>query len=251
MPRLDVKYLEWDSGLLGLRCGSIDAAGLDPVRSPAILAKRIRGLCEKGDLDFTVIRIPAHLVGLVDPLVGAGASLIDAELSFSYSGDTASPGRGPARSGRLKVEFRKRLKGDAFIPLAREMHFSRYFNDPHIPRHTAVRLWEKSIRNHCGGLKDQLAVAFYDGLPCGIVTLEYRDKKNVRLFLVGVLKRYRRRSIGRTMLKAIVDRYSGKRIIHVETQAGNLAAQALYQSAGFKLENVRYILHYWRTHGGR
>lgn len=246
MSIIDVKYLKWDSSLLGLRCGLLDVAKADSASSPDILGKEIIRICKNSSFCFLLIKIPCHFIRLINVLVKSGALLIDAELSFLYSGKVASYRR-TYTSDRLKVKFLKRLKGDAFISLAKDLRFSRFFNDPHVSRRKAVHLWEESIRNHCKGLKDQLVVAYYDNKPCGIVTLERQGEKDIRLFLVGVLKEYRGKNVGRAMLKAIIDRYSDKYDIYVETHTGNIAAQRLYQAEGFKLANVQYIVHYWKS----
>lgn len=244
MSKLNLKYLGWDSRLLGVKCGLIDATGFNPLTQPATLTNLVKALCKKKDFEFITIKIPYNFINSVNSMVKFGASLIDTELSFIYSGNLTSS-KDRILSDKIKFKFCKEFKGDALVPLAKEMRFSRFFKDSNIPKYKAIHLWEESIRNHCEGLKDQSLIAYYDGKPCGIVTLEFQDINNIRLFLVGVLRRYRRKDVAKTMLTAIVNRYSMKHGIRVETQSDNVIAQRLYQSAGFKLEDLKYILHYW------
>ena len=184
MSTVKIQPLDWDSGILGLRCGLIDAAGLGCVMPP-VLTRRILALCRKRDFDFIVIKMPANFSTSANSIIQAGASLIDTELSFRYC-DTAAYEDNPA-PGKLKVRFCRKIKGSALLPLAGGMRFSRYFNDPHIPRYKALQLWKDSIRNHCRGLKDQLLVAYYNDTPCGIVTLEFQDILPLHLIITQIL----------------------------------------------------------------
>lgn len=232
---------------MGVKCGLIDAAGFDYSVGPAELAGSIKSLCAKSAVDFITIKVPYNFIGAVNPLIRFGAALIDTELSFVYSGGQF-PDEGRISSARTEFKFCKEFKGGALVPLAKEMRMSRFFRDSKISRKRAVGLWEESIRNHCSGLADQLLIAYCNGRPSGIVTIEFQGSDKISLFLVGVLKKFQRKGIAKNMLKAIVDRYSDSHSIHVDTQADNIAAQRLYQGAGFRLESLKYVLHYWKSH---
>ena len=122
---------------------------------------------------------------------------------------------------------------------------SRFFQDPHISYVQADALWKESIKNHCEGFADELLVCYCDDIPCGLVTIRFKDNNRLYLHIVAVLNEYQGRGIARMMLGKIAERYSENFRIYVETQSDNLAAQKAYQKSGFVYDSLKYILHLW------
>jgi ribosomal protein S18 acetylase RimI-like enzyme len=134
---------------------------------------------------------------------------------------------------------------DYFIPLADEMIFSRFYMDKKIPRDKARKLWADSIRNHCMGRADRLAIVYDKGEPVGMATINFGDNKIINLHIIGVLKSFQGQGIGSSLMSRITKEYGDKHEIFVETQSLNKSAQRLYKHAGFFLDSMRYILHIW------
>jgi [ribosomal protein S18]-alanine N-acetyltransferase len=92
-----------------------------------------------------------------------------------------------------------------------------------------------------------LAVA--DAQPVGLA-IALATGAEAEILTLGVLPRFRRRGIGRSLLAAVADRVvraGGKRLL-LEVAADNVAAQALYRAAGF-LEVGRRPGYYQRAAG--
>jgi ribosomal protein S18 acetylase RimI-like enzyme len=242
MSVLTLDYLDWDSEQLGVPCGMINLSNFKP--SPAsreIEAQIIRLIEQNSQLVFITVKLISSYISSINKLIDIGARLIDTELTFISSGTEF------LHEGRYRFVFCKETNSDPFIPLAEEMQFSRFFLDSRIPNDKALHLWQTSIINHCKGLADRLLVAFCDDRPCGIVAMKFGNKKDLILTIVGVLKEYQRKGVGRQMLGKITERYGDNYQILVETQSINLPAQKLYHSAGFKYHGMTYNLHYWRS----
>jgi len=246
MLNLRLKYLDWDSQQLGIGCGLIDATEFKNLPEPDSLIDWIREITEgKKDIKFITIKLPCHWTGTVNALVKNRALLIDAELTFVYAKGTKKNSNDIPNNCRL--EFCKEVDSRAFLPLAEEMRFSRFFLDSNISDDKAIHLWERSIKNHCEGFADRLLVAYFDDEPSGIVTLKFEDSEQLFLHIVGVLKRYQGKKIGKLMLNRITQRYGKKYSIYVETQSINIQAQKVYQKSGFRYHTLKYVLHFWRS----
>lgn len=244
-PKL--KYLAWDSGQLGVRCGLIECFAVDSMASLEAISSKIQA--KKNKFDFITIKLSGNCVDTVNSLIRTGAHLVDTELTFIYLGKTC---RNQANNhissiDNLRLNFYGKCDSEAFIPLAKEMKHSRFFRDPLIPKEKALRLWETSIKNHCAGFADQLVIALCAGVPCGLSALKFKGQARIYLHIVGVLRKYQGKGIGRRMLQAITERYGDKYTLCVETQADNRAAQSVYRAAGFRYRDLRYVLHYWRN----
>ncbi|MFC1675850.1 GNAT family N-acetyltransferase [Planctomycetota bacterium] len=242
MSDLQLQYLDWDSKQLGIDCGLINCTEGDP----AVLSEQVSELIEKQpELKFVTIKLASEYIDAVNTLVKKGALLIDTEVVFCVpkgSGDNLN-----FVSDDLRLEFCQQVDSKAFIRLAEQMRLSRFFRDAKIPEDKAIKLWEESIKNHCEGFADQLLVGYLGETPCSIVTVKFKEAERLFLHIVGVLDGYQGKGIGKSMLCGILKRYSGKYDIYVETQSINTAAQNLYKRAGFKFDDLRYILHYWRS----
>lgn len=246
LKKLTLRCLDWDTKQLGVRSGLIDATGLGGAFKASALSGRIKEICkeEKG-ARFITIKLPEDCPETVNSLIRLGACLIDTELVFSYSKEAALNNAKPAMDD-LKFLFCRTYPAEQFIPLAKEMRLSRFFLDPKISKARALRLWEASIKNHCEGFADGLLVASYKKNPCGIVMLKFKNKKQLFLHVVGILKKFQGMRIAGFMLREIARRYSDSHSIFVETLSRNMPARIAYQKSGFSQDSVRYILHYWR-----
>jgi len=241
---LSIQYLDWDSEQLDIHCGLIDLSGDCAGKDPRILFDELNALlAENEDVKFITIKMDFSLKGILSPVIGLGARLIDTELTFRFS-------RSQVRnvtplSSAYRLEFCRKVESKYFESLSGQMIKSRFFQDPHIPYVQAEALWKESIRNHCEGFADELLVCYYDDIPCGLVNISFKDDKKLYLHIVGVLKEYQRRGVSQIMLGKIVEKYSGDFRIYVETQSDNQAAQKAYQKSGFVYDSLKYILHLW------
>lgn len=245
MTEIFLKPLDWDTERLGVKCGLIDATGLGMSYDSEKLTDEVKRLVrEEEEAEFITIKLPWSCVKTVNSVVGLGGVLVDAELTFQYDGSFSR--RSEPASDSFSFNFCEKVESKPLIPLAEGMRLSRFFVDPRIPDNRALHLWEESIKNHCEGFADKLMVACHKGEPCGIVTLYFKGPGRIFLHMVGVLKEYQGRRVGRMMLEKVVNRYGGNYTINVETQSTNLAAQALYQKSGFRYSSLKYVLHLWR-----
>lgn len=234
---LQFKKLSWDSEQLGIPCGMIDCTSCSFDQSEVV--ERIEELLNKNcDVQFITIKLSSCYSDLINRLIREQADLIDVELVFKFS--CASPVNVKTVSS---IQFMQTLDPDPLLPLAEEMRWSRLQIDKRFPRDKVVSMWKESIRNYCQGRADEIAVAYREDTPAGMITVNFIAKDSVNLFMVGVLPEFQKQGVGTELVQAVTLRYGGLRDIYVETSIQNEAAIRLYQKAGFRLGYTRYILH--------
>ena len=239
MKTLFYEHLEWDSRQLGLQCGLIGFRDVSPNMNQYELADNVRKLiAEKRDADFITIKLPGDFPIVLDCLLKNSARFIDTELIYKFN-------HIPNATVEHTVDFFNSFDPDIFIPLADKMTFSRFCMDDNIPLEKARKLWSDSVRNHCMGRADKIAVVYLQTQPAGMATINFVNNENITLHIIGVLKPFQGHGLGCSLMSRITREYGDKYKIFVETQSINKSAQKLYQRAGFFLDSMRYILHIW------
>ena len=239
MKTVFYEQLEWDSKQLDLKCGRIGFRDVSPDINQHKLKDNVREIIDENrDTDFITTKLPGEFPIVLDCLVKNSARFIDTELvyRFNHTSDVTN---------EHTVNFFDSFDPDIFIPLADEMIFSRFYMDDNIPLDKARKLWSDSIRNHCIGRADRLAVVYLQEQPAGMATMNFDNNMNINLQIVGVLRPFQGHGLGRSLISRITREYGDKNEIFVETQSLNKSAQKLYQRTGFFLDSMRYVLHVW------
>jgi ribosomal protein S18 acetylase RimI-like enzyme len=136
---------------------------------------------------------------------------------------------------------------DALRAVARTSHRdTRFHADPGFPADRCDELYATWIEKSCSGYADHVIVAERDGSPVGYLSLHV-DGANARVGLVGVDAAWRRHGIGRELLTGAIAWLSSRGVerLSVVTPGRNVAAQALYQSMGFRTSDVQLWYHCW------
>ncbi|PYL79693.1 MAG: hypothetical protein DMF21_11780 [Verrucomicrobia bacterium] len=101
----------------------------------------------------------------------------------------------------------------------------------------------------CAGRADKvLTVERGSSGPLGYITCNLsKDSNTGRIGLVGVASEFRGKGVGKTLICGALQWFCsvGAQKIAVVTQMRNVAAQRLYQRAGFRTESVRVWYHRW------
>lgn len=232
----------WDSELLGVPSGLVVSnVGNHTERQGRGIEECVEEATSMG-VRFLTIKFPSEHLTDLNFVLGRGGKILDAELTF-YS----ETGKMKKNSGDSHVSFeiQKSFWDDSLSELADDLGYSRFFMDDRIPEDKARLLWQTSIKNHCLGRASYTVIAKVEGTVAGILCVN--EEKDVSdLFIVGVLRRFRGRSIGKQMIRYYMERIGPQiKQLTVETQSSNHPAIRLYQSAGYRLLKVKYITHLW------
>lgn len=240
-----LKELPWDTDQLGISSGLIDLRNDIDYENLDLKKLDLDTLFKANNkIKFVTIKLASAYLGVLNHLIIKGAELMDTEITYTLSEKYVAE---PVIEGGFSFKFVKKTDNKAFIELANEMIFSRFYKERRIPDAKANKLWRESLKNYCEGLADELLECNYGSQPCGLITLNFKKERELHLHIVGVLKKWRGKKVASMMLQQVINKYKDHKKIFVETQSTNIAAQKTYQLNGFNLYKLTYILHYWKN----
>lgn len=128
--------------------------------------------------------------------------------------------------------------------------FSRFKVDPRMPAGAFEGLYRIWMRNSVNGsIAERVLVVRNEGRIVGMVTLGEKGGR-ADIGLVAVDGSMRGRNLGMALVNSAqqwaLD--AGYKQAQVVTQGENEAACRLYEKAGYRLDKVENIYHFWRNH---
>jgi len=241
-----VELLPWDTEFFGRRIGRARIGRLDPTTAAQLVGEAAEAGIEC--LYFAAASDDFATVLLAEE---RGCHLVDVRVVLERSVEaatTAPPGdNGLVIDGAIPADL-PRLEEIA-ADVARS---SRYAADPRFTREETERLYRVWVANAASGYTDAILVARERAAAAalGFVGTKMHDAL-CDLQLVGVAREQRQRRIGRALVDAAVGwaHAHGATRIQVVTQGRNVAAQRLYQQAGFLTTEVKLFYHLWLSRG--
>ena len=217
-----MNVLDWDTAFFGVQVGR---AGVEESLSEARAAAEAAGVeC------LYLERAAAHPAAIAEAVL-AGALLVDLRLGLSLEGVPVGNGH-----ARLVATGEAERLADSAVRLS---DFSRFRADPRFPPERVHELYRRWL-GRC--LEEGVVVVPPDGRS-GFVGARVED--GVALVeLVWVDPGAAGGGTGRALVAAALAHLEMPRA-RVVTQAGNVPAQRLYQSLGFRTDSCTAILHLW------
>lgn len=230
--------LDWDTEFFGVRIARLQGGELT-----AAEATDVAEWCSANDVACLYFLAAPDDDETVAAAESMGAHLVDVRLTFATA-PRAFQGAVPeglnARSGTPDDL-------DALLPITTSSYAdTRFAVDPRFSDEACAKLYRAWLENSFDGFADEVRVVTVDDEPAGFVTCRL-DGSAGEIGLVGVAEAHRGRGAGQL---AVVDALSwfadhGAARVTVATQARNLAAQRLYQAAGFRTDTVGLWYHRW------
>lgn len=180
---------------------------------------------------FISAKVPAHDTAAVNSLTGRGFFLVETLLHFRQHKPL------PAATGTVELRAATADDEKAVTDLAATAFTqSRFYKDGMIPDTVASALKRAWVANFFHGKRgDKMIVASVNGQPVGFNLLMGNT-----IDLIAVHPDHYRKGIGAAMI-ARANEDIGP--LHAGTQIVNGASLALYQKAGFRLDNAAYVFH--------
>ncbi len=125
---------------------------------------------------------------------------------------------------------------------------TRFYVDEHFPRELCDSLYATWIRQSLMDPAQTVFVASPAGELKGFITC-VREGSQGKIGLLGIDPGSQHKGIGSSLVKAALHWFEREGISTVEvvTQGSNVAAQRLYQQAGFRTSLVQLWFHKWFT----
>jgi ribosomal protein S18 acetylase RimI-like enzyme len=229
--------LEWDSGFWRRRVARV-CPGADHVAADRWLADH------RADVAFAL-----------EPLAEVARIQLAEALGYRVTDVRVTLARPPAEPEAYDQEgIREHRPSDlqALEKIASRAHRdSRFYADRRFPRQLCDELYRTWIREACGDENAVVLVSVDDrDQPAGYVVVR-PGAGTSKIDLIAVAEAAQRQGRGRQLVGAALSlarRHAGAPVT-AATQGRNVAAQALYQSWGFRSSAVEVWLHRWGSHG--
>jgi ribosomal protein S18 acetylase RimI-like enzyme len=130
---------------------------------------------------------------------------------------------------------------------ASSYELSRFYFDRRFDRAQSSALYREWITKSCDGYADAVFVAPHWDSVGGFITCHLDSPERGRIGLVGVSEDARGAGVGRALIETAQSYFfdKGASEVFVVTQGRNIAAQRLYQAAGFRTHSMRLWYHIW------
>jgi dTDP-4-amino-4,6-dideoxy-D-galactose acyltransferase len=223
----------WDSAFFGRRIGRVEPAAL---ADPAALGRWI----STERLDAVYCLVDAADVAAQRHAVAARFRMVDVRMEFARSLAGVEPASGLRPATEADIPALERIAAASF-------HGTRYTSDPGFPADAVARLYPTWIANSVRGYADAVLVAEHAGALGGFISCHRGEAGEGSIGLVGVAAAARGGGVGARLVHGARGWLAGAgcRAASVVTQGSNVAAQRLYQRAGFLTRRVSLWYHRW------
>jgi ribosomal protein S18 acetylase RimI-like enzyme len=229
--------LEWDSRFFGFPIAQMTQHVLPKQVVPAVL-----DWCEEHNIRCLYFLADASSSETAETAQNAGFRMIDVriQLSRSLEASTIAP------HGGVRVVHHADI--EALKAIAREAHTdSRFFFDSRFGRARAADLFATWVATDCTGRASSvLVIDHLDTKAVGYISCNSTNGAS-QISLLGVADGFRGRGLGVALLAGALEWFHsvGGETVSVVTQMRNVAAQRLYQAAGFRTADVKVWYHRW------
>jgi dTDP-4-amino-4,6-dideoxy-D-galactose acyltransferase len=230
------RVLDWDSAFWGSPIGRVEGDVLTVERAAAI-----DGWARESSIACVCFLARADDPETLRSAQEAGFALVDVRLELARAVDQASEGEGV-----------REARGDD-VPLLRSIarashEGTRFFADEHFPEERCRDFYETWISASCAGWADGVLVAEADGRAAGYVTCHVdAGGRTASIGLIGVVEGERQQGIGARLVSGALAWCADRDVtrLSVVTQGGNVPAQRLFQSLGFRTTSIGLWFHKW------
>jgi dTDP-4-amino-4,6-dideoxy-D-galactose acyltransferase len=237
MMQMNIERLHWDSDFFGINVARLSGQ----CSSLSELSVYIEQLRNAGiDLAYLMLAEPLS----VDLIGGIPICLADEKLTYVR---TINSGISEALEHRV-IPCPSSIDGNALDRLAIQSGvYSRFCNDPRIPKGKFEDLYRSWIRKSLDGtLAKKVFVTAHGNQPTGMITVNATNEIG-EIGLVAVNELERGQGYGHALMAGALNWFAnqGLRSVQVVTQGANRAACHLYEAHGFRLLKKDYIYHLW------
>lgn len=232
-------FLSWDSDFWEVRVASITQRTL----TEALLAE-VGVWCADQQIDLLYFLAAANDATTVRLAENNQFHLTDIRVTFEHALRDIPDDLPPAVRSSVSSDI------PALCAMARTSYLdSRFYYDTQVPKEKADALYETWITNSCNGYADTVLIAEFNDQPVGYITCHIKDQVG-SIGLAGVGEAARGRGIGRVLVDAALCWFAQHGMVQVTvvTQGRNIAAQRLYQRAGFVTQSIGLWYHRWFEH---
>lgn len=231
-----VRFLPWDSEFFGERIAQLDATELDPAGAASVDL-----WCAREQISCLYFLADPSDPGTPPCAAESGFALVDVRVTLDR--DTTTPALPTA--GPISVRPSREEDIPALREMARTNHrASRFYFDGGFPPDRCDELFATWIEKSCRGWANSVLVATSGRERVGYLSCHLMEGSG-QIGLLGVDARCHGIGVGQLLIGEALRWFASNSAprIEVVTQGRNVAAQRLYQRAGFRTCRVGLWFH--------
>ncbi len=231
---MKIERLDWDSNFFDMQIGRVNVSSEEEVNLLAGQQTMLKNSYDlvyvfaKQGLDFSV----------------ANAKLVDEKVVYTLSNNTI---HFEANHNIILWESDKGVTDDLLHLALVSGKYSRFRLDEKFPKGSYERLYSCWIEQSVNGkIASGVLCYMIDDVPKGLVTVSNNNDK-CTIGLVAIHEDLQNKGIGTVMMQHVLNYADNMHCGHISvaTQLENVAACRLYEKAGFKVESVMDVWHWW------
>lgn len=236
------RVLEWDSQFFERRIGTVTHQRLSADVMPDMLA-----WAAQEQIDCLYFLADADCATTSELAAAYGFQMQDIRVTYERA-LAATANVSPQLPQGVQARFAQPEDLAALQAIAETSHTdTRFFFDRRFPRAAVTALYRTWISKSCMGYADAVLVLERDGQAQGYISCHLQGERRGQIGLVGVDARARGQGLGQSLVRAALAWFAaqGAASVSVVTQGRNIAAQRLYQRAGFVTQSLHIWYHKW------
>jgi dTDP-4-amino-4,6-dideoxy-D-galactose acyltransferase len=234
-------YLDWDSSYFGFRIARVEKDVISPNNIVEIMV-----WCRQHEIDCLYFLASSSDAVSIRLAEDNGFHWVDVRVSLERTVNSELPGIDNKTGFTIRTAHADDLPALRAIA-GKSFQDSRFYFDPHFPRHLCDSLYETWIEVSFSGYADAVLVADVDAEPAGFITCKLGNPLEGEIGLVGVGSGWQSRGIGVALVKAALSWFADHHVERatVVTQGRNMLAQRLFQRCGFVSCSNHLWYHKW------
>lgn len=233
-------FLDWDTQFFGARIASLSApaSGLDDAALRAA-----DGWCRAERVDCLYLRSDADDVTTLRAAGALGFRFVDVRITLD-----CELGKLPTPSAHEVIRSARAEDLPALRAMAAYNHANtRFYADGRFARERCDELYATWIEKSVNGWAERVLVPDEGAGALGYLSIHLRPENTAEIGLVGLAREAQGRGLGQKLVESAIAwmRAKGCARSTVVTQGRNIAAQRLYQAAGFRTCAMELWHHRW------
>lgn len=240
MGKIEISNDKFNSAIFMLKFGNITHY------SNEITQKEILTAIKTANCDFLAVKIDSKDIKALYNFQRVGFYLVDTLLTYEFdSQKTAIP------DGIFTCDFADRVTKNNVLRLAdiaaRVFKIDRFHSDPNLDKLKSDNYYYNWVINSFNGYSDGAIVPVVDGQVVAFTTYKINDYdlNTSTMVLSAVDPNFMGQGIYQNMIKkGTIELLKKSKKIRVGTQVDNIPVQRTWQKLGYKLIEVKYVLHF-------
>ena len=235
-----IEYDDFNSKIFGMKFGNISDYEKD------ITSEDIIKIITNSEFDFLGFKIDSKDFKTIYNFQKAGFYLVDCLVTYEFDSNKV-----PIPNDDFDISFAQQIEHKDISRLANiaadVFRIDRFHSDPNLSRENADEYYRSWVINSFNGFADGAILPMINNKIVGFTTFKINnvDVQTSTMVLSAVDSEYMGQGVYYNMIKkGTLELLKQSKKIRVGTQVDNIPVQRTWQKLGYKLIEIKYVLHF-------